>query len=54
VRTQLAGEAEPAERTRLSAVNRRGRPVQVDVTVSPLRRDGQGVSGAILVMNVVD
>jgi two-component system, chemotaxis family, CheB/CheR fusion protein len=54
VRNQLAGEAEPAERTRLSAVNRRGRPVQVDVTVSPLRRDGQGVSGAILVMNVVD
>jgi two-component system, chemotaxis family, CheB/CheR fusion protein len=54
VRTQLAGQAEPGRRTRLSAVNRRGRPVEVDVTVSPLRRDGQGVSGAILVMNVVD
>lgn len=54
VRTQLTGHAAPAERTRLAAVNRRGRSVQVDVTVSPLRRDGQGVSGAIVVMNVVD
>ncbi len=53
VRTQLTGRAEPAERTRLSAVNRRGRQVEVDVTVSPLRRDGQAVSGAIVVMSVV-
>jgi two-component system CheB/CheR fusion protein len=41
-------------RTRMAAVNRRGHHVEVDVTVSPLRRDGQGVSGAILVMSVVE
>jgi two-component system CheB/CheR fusion protein len=55
VRAQLAGDGElTGNRARVEAVNRRGRPVEVDVTVSALRRDGDGVSGAILVMNVVD
>lgn len=39
---------------RLSAVNRRGRAVDVDVTVTALRRAGADPSGAILVMLVAD
>ncbi|MBX9243877.1 PAS domain-containing protein [Actinotalea ferrariae] len=40
---------------RLAAVNRRGRAVDVDVTVRPLRSNGgQELAGAILVMDVVD
>jgi two-component system CheB/CheR fusion protein len=54
VRAQLSGGRNPEAPTRIGAVNRRGRAVQIDVTVSPLRRDGEGVSGAVLVMNVVD
>jgi two-component system, chemotaxis family, CheB/CheR fusion protein len=53
VRAQLSGRDGVENRTRVAAVNRRGRQVEVDVTVSPLRRDGELVSGAILVMNVV-
>jgi two-component system CheB/CheR fusion protein len=57
VRAQLSGDGTlSGNRTRVEAVNRRGRAVEVEVTVSALRSDGNGdgVSGAILVMNVVD
>ncbi|GIG29696.1 CheR family methyltransferase [Cellulomonas marina] len=44
----------PAEDVvRVEAVNRRGRTVDLDVAVSPLRRGGAGADGAIVVMTVV-
>ncbi|MDC7122759.1 PAS domain-containing protein [Cellulomonas fimi] len=49
VRQQLVGDAADST-VRVSAVNRRGRTVEVDVTITALRRSGAGVSGAILVM----
>lgn len=52
VRAQLIDEDGVDGTIRLSAVNRRGRQVEVDVTVTALRGNGSKV-GAILVMNVV-
>jgi len=52
VRQQLTSVS-PDETVRLSAVNRRGRPVEVDVTVSTLRRSDAQAAGAILVMMLV-
>ncbi|WP_019136771.1 CheR family methyltransferase [Cellulomonas massiliensis] len=49
VSQQLAGAAEDAT-VRLPAVNRRGRPIEVDVTVTAMRRSAREVTGAILVM----
>lgn len=48
----LDGDGTP-DSVRLSAVNRRGKPVEVEVSASPLRHDGADVMGAILVMTVV-
>ena len=35
----------------LPSINRRGRPVQVNVTVSPLRADVSGEQGLLVVMD---
>jgi two-component system CheB/CheR fusion protein len=53
LRSTLTGESEREELT-LAATNRRGRPFQCHVTLLPLGRDGQGVSGAILMMEPVE
>ncbi len=52
VHQQLA-TVSPDETVRVSAVNRRGRSVDVDVTVSTMRRTGAEATGAILVMMLV-
>jgi two-component system CheB/CheR fusion protein len=53
IRSLLGGGAALQE-VRLTAVNRRGRTIEVRVTGSPLCRDGEEVTGAILVMDVTD
>jgi two-component system, chemotaxis family, CheB/CheR fusion protein len=53
VRAQLLDDGDADGSVRLQAVNRRGRQIEVDVAVSPLRSNGGTVAGAILVMNVV-
>src|SRR4051794_20508847 len=52
IKRVLGGEDGPQE-TRLSAVNRRGRTIEVRVVCSPLSRDenGDGAAGVILVMD---
>lgn len=52
LRRQVNGENSDHETLRLSAVNRRGRAVDVNVTVSPLHNSSSESSGAILVMDV--
>lgn len=52
LRRQVNGEASDHETLRLAAVNRRGRAVDVYVTVSPLHNSSSESSGAILVMDV--
>src|SRR5690349_21517147 len=49
----LAGEADTQE-VRLSAVNRRGRPVEVRVIGTPLSRDSEKPTGAIPVMDATE
>jgi two-component system, chemotaxis family, CheB/CheR fusion protein len=51
IRQVLAGDSASHE-VRLPAVNRRGRTVEVRVTGTPLSRDGEEATGAILVMDV--
>jgi two-component system, chemotaxis family, CheB/CheR fusion protein len=53
IRRVLAGDSGPQE-VRLDAVNRRGRTIEVRVIGTPLTRDGDGTTGAILVMDVAD
>ena len=54
IRTQLAdAEAVPMSVT-LDAVNRRGRALQVKVTLTHIRDHGQTTPAAMLVMDVVD
>jgi two-component system CheB/CheR fusion protein len=53
IRQVLAGESASHE-VRLPAVNRRGRTVEVRVTGTPLSRDGEDATGAILVMDVAE
>ncbi|MFC4694634.1 CheR family methyltransferase [Geodermatophilus arenarius] len=54
LRRQVAGEGPSHETVELRAVNRRGRPVQVRVTVSAFApRAGQG-GGAVVLMDPVD
>ncbi|KAE8765343.1 CheR family methyltransferase [Georgenia thermotolerans] len=48
---QLTGDGAEPERLVLPAVNRRGRPLQVKVTVSRLSADSEEPSGAIVVMD---
>jgi two-component system CheB/CheR fusion protein len=38
----------------VDAVNRRGRPVRVELRFSPLARDGAPARGAVVLMEVVD
>ena len=53
IRQVLTGDG-AAQEVRLSAVNRRGRTVEVRVTGTPLYRDGEDTTGAILVMDIAD
>lgn len=50
IRSCLSGTSE-SEELHVPAVNRRGRPVDVTIRLSPLR-DGREVAGAILVMEI--
>ena len=52
LRRQVNGEDSDHETLRLAAVNRRGRAVDVNVTVTPLHNSSSESSGAILVMDV--
>jgi two-component system CheB/CheR fusion protein len=54
LRRQLEGDHQDHEALRVEAVNRRGRPVQVQVTVTRLSRDRDVPPGAILVMDVIE
>ncbi len=49
VRAVLSGESE-FERVKTTATNRRGKTIQLTVTVSPLGRAGQPLQGAVLTM----
>jgi two-component system CheB/CheR fusion protein len=42
------------EEAQLAAINRRGRPIDVRVVCTPLTRNGEGVTGTILVMEAVE
>jgi two-component system CheB/CheR fusion protein len=53
IRKVLGGEPE-TQQTQLSAVNRRGRAIEVRVACTPLTREGDGVTGVILVMEPSD
>jgi two-component system CheB/CheR fusion protein len=53
LRATLSGESEREEVT-VPATNRRGRSFSCHVTLLPLGRDGQGVAGAILMMEPVE
>ncbi len=53
IRRVLAGDPEIQE-IRLNAVNRRGRSIEVRVVGTPLTRNGEETTGAILVMDAVD
>ena len=52
IRQAVSGaQPDPIE---LAAVNRRGRGIQVQVSISPLRRSAQEPAGALIAMNVAD
>jgi two-component system CheB/CheR fusion protein len=53
IRRVLSGDSDPQEAL-LTAVNRRGRTIEVRVVGTPLSRDGEGTTGAILVMDPLD
>lgn len=53
IRKVLTGENEP-QIIMLAAVNRRGRAIQIRVVCSPLVHQGEGTTGAILVMDLMD
>jgi two-component system, chemotaxis family, CheB/CheR fusion protein len=53
IRRVLAGDAQIQE-VRLNAINRRGRAIEVRVVGTPLSRDGENPTGAILVMDSTD
>jgi two-component system CheB/CheR fusion protein len=50
IRTVLAGDTEPQE-THLTAVNRRGRTIDLHVVCTPLTRTNGSATGVILLMN---
>jgi two-component system CheB/CheR fusion protein len=53
LRNQVSGDGKSHELTTVQAVNRRGRSVAVEVTITHFERGAES-GGAILVMNVVD
>lgn len=54
IKRQLLDVHHDHEVVTLRAVNRRGREVQVQVTVSPLAEEGREASGAILLTDVLN
>jgi len=52
VRAAVGGQSGVVD-VRLSAVNRRGRAIEVDVRVAPLQSDGQVPEGAIVLVRRV-
>jgi two-component system CheB/CheR fusion protein len=52
IRQALTQDGDTPSTLVLEAVNRRGRTVQVTVAVTPLRQDGEDVTGALIVMSV--
>jgi two-component system CheB/CheR fusion protein len=54
LRRQFGSDGAHDESLRLAAVNRRGRPLQLQVTVSPLAAVPNEQRGAILLMDVLD
>ncbi len=50
LRAVVSGQSEGVTGQHVSAVNRRGRPIELRVSVSPLRADGTAISGALLLM----
>jgi two-component system CheB/CheR fusion protein len=54
LKKQLAGGNSDHDSIRLEAVNRRGRPLEVLVTVTSLSSDSQEPTGAIVVMDVIE
>jgi two-component system CheB/CheR fusion protein len=51
LRSILAEEASDQPVQLVQAINRRGRSIEIQVTISPLRRDGGQVTGAIILMD---
>lgn len=51
IRAGLAGQATDVRPLFVEAVNRRGRTITCEVTVSPLRDDGDRPTGAILLID---
>ena len=54
IKRQIRGQGGTDEMVTVEAVNRRGRKVEVQVTVSPLSEDGDEPGGAILVTDVLN
>lgn len=52
LRAALAGDS--PEPQVIEAVNRRGRPVRCRIRLAPLASDGSGVTGSIVMMEVVE
>lgn len=53
LRRQLSEVPQPSDGVRLAAVNRRGKPVHVEVTVTNLSDGADGPQGAVLIMDVL-
>ncbi|GAA1029592.1 PAS domain-containing protein [Virgisporangium ochraceum] len=51
---KLLGSDDGSQEIRLASVNRRGRQIEVKVMGTPLRRDGDGTPGVILIMESVE
>ena len=54
IKRQIRGQSGADEIVTVEAVNRRGRKVEVQVTVSPLAEDGEEPGGAILVTDLLN
>ena len=54
LRRQVTGTAVPHETVEVAAVNRRGRPIQVRVTVSAFQQSPEERSGAVMLMDPSD
>jgi two-component system CheB/CheR fusion protein len=50
VRASMTGQAREPQHHVLHAVNRRGRPVECTITITPLVLDGERSTGAILLI----
>ncbi|MHB8629923.1 MAG: CheR family methyltransferase [Aggregatilineales bacterium] len=53
IRLCLSGESKDEEMT-LDAINRRGKAIRCQVTCTPLRSDGNGIFGVIIIMEAVE